>query len=78
MICNNDLPSPVYIDSYVRPFKKVTTAPKLTIAKNRFLCFQNMSVELQFENHAEFSQDFFKSQVDKAAGARYGTGERAL
>jgi len=39
---------------------------------------QNMSVELQFENHAEFSQDFFKSQVDKAAGARYGTGERAL
>merc|ERR1719167_1997377 len=39
---------------------------------------QNMSVELQFENHAEFSHDFFKSQVDKAAGARYGTGERAL
>jgi len=39
---------------------------------------QNMSVELQFENHSEFSQDFFKSQVDKAAGARYGTGERAL
>ena len=37
-----------------------------------------MSVELQFENHSEFSQDFFKSQVDKAAGARYGTGERAL
>jgi len=39
---------------------------------------QNMSVELQFENHAEFSHDHFKSQVDKAAGARYGTGERAL
>ena len=40
--------------------------------------FQNLSVELQLENHAEFSHDFFKGQVDRASGARYGTGERAL
>jgi hypothetical protein len=39
---------------------------------------QNLSVELQLENHAEFSHDHFKGQVDRAAGARYGTGERAL
>ena len=71
--------TPVYIDGYVRPFKKVCGyGPEVDNCSNRFLCFQNMSVELQFENHAEFSQDFFKSQVDKAAGARYGTGERAL
>ena len=42
------------------------------------LYLQNLSVELQLENHAEFSHDHFKGQVDRAAGARYGTGERAL
>ena len=40
--------------------------------------FQNMSVELQLENHGEFSHDHFKMQVDKASGARYGTGVRDL
>lgn len=35
---------------------------------------QNLSVEMQLENHAEFSHDYFKMQVDKAAGAKYGTG----
>merc|ERR1712045_248873 len=39
---------------------------------------QNMSVEVQLENHGEFSHDFFKMQVDKASGARYGTGVRDL
>lgn len=39
---------------------------------------QNLSVELQLENHAEFSHDFFKGSVDRASGARYGTGERVL
>jgi len=39
---------------------------------------QNMSVELQLENHGEFSADHFKMQVDKASGARYGTGVRDL
>jgi hypothetical protein len=39
---------------------------------------QNMSVELQLENHGEFSHDHFKMQVDKASGARYGTGVRDL
>jgi len=39
---------------------------------------QNMSVELQLETHGEFSHDNFKLQVDKASGARYGTGVRDL
>ena len=37
-----------------------------------------MSVELQLETHGEFSHDNFKLQVDKASGARYGTGVRDL
>merc|ERR1711981_46928 len=39
---------------------------------------QNTSVEFQLENHGEFSADHFKMQVDKASGARYGTGVRDL
>ena len=39
---------------------------------------QNFSVELQLENHCEFSHEQFKLEVDKAAGARYGTGVRDL
>jgi len=35
---------------------------------------QNLSVELQLENASEISMDNFKSEVDKAGGARYGTG----
>jgi len=35
---------------------------------------QNLSVELQIENVNEFSLDNFKAEVDKAGGARYGTG----
>ena len=40
--------------------------------------FQNFSVELQLENQNELNQDSFKMEVDKAAGARYGTGVRDL
>ena len=43
-----------------------------------FAFFQNMSVELQLESHGEFNHDHFKMQVDKASGARYGTGVRDL
>eukprot|EP00094_Tigriopus_californicus_P009596 TCALIF_09251-PA protein Name:"Similar to COTL1 Coactosin-like protein (Bos taurus)" AED:0.18 eAED:0.18 QI:0/0/0/0.5/1/1/4/0/120 len=39
---------------------------------------QNLSVELQLENHAEFSHELLKVEVDKAAGAMYGTGVRDL
>merc|ERR1711892_976043 len=39
---------------------------------------QNLSVELQIENANEFSMDHFKAEVDKAGGARYGTGVRDL
>jgi len=35
---------------------------------------QNLSVELQIENANELTMDHFKSEVDKAGGARYGTG----
>jgi len=39
---------------------------------------QNFSVELQLENGNEFNHNLFKAEVDKAAGARYGTGVRDL
>ena len=38
---------------------------KTNIIPILFLFFQNMSVEVQLENHGEFSHDFFKMQVDK-------------
>jgi len=38
---------------------------------------QNLSVELQCENANELTMDHFKAEVDKAGGARYGTGVRA-
>jgi len=37
---------------------------------------QNLSVELQCENANELTMDHFKAEVDKAGGARYGTGVR--
>ena len=43
-----------------------------------YFVFQNFSVELQLENLGEFSHEQFKLEVDKAAGARYGTGFRDL
>jgi len=39
---------------------------------------QNLSVELQLETLGEFSMDHFKTEVDKAGGAKYGTGFRDL
>nr|ACO10321.1 Coactosin-like protein [Caligus rogercresseyi] len=39
---------------------------------------QNLSVELQLESHFEFNHDHFKHEVDRASGARYGTGVRDL
>jgi len=38
----------------------------------------NLSVELQIETAAEFTLEHFKAEVDKAGGARYGTGVRDL
>lgn len=37
---------------------------------------QNLSVELQCENANELSMDRFKTEVDRAGGAKYGTGVR--
>jgi hypothetical protein len=42
------------------------------------LLFQNFSVELQLENLSDLTHDFFKLEVDKSAGANYGTGIRVL
>jgi len=39
---------------------------------------QNLSVELQLETLGEFGMEHFKAEVDKAGGARYGTGVRDL
>lgn len=39
---------------------------------------QNLSVELQLETLGEFSLEHFKTEVDKAGGANYGTGFRDL
>jgi len=38
----------------------------------------NFSVELQVETEADFTLEHFKAEVDKAGGARYGTGVRDL
>lgn len=37
---------------------------------------QNLSVEIQTENSHELSPEYLKAEVDKAGGARYGTGVR--
>jgi len=37
---------------------------------------QNLSVEIQTENNGELSYEHLKTEVDKAGGARYGTGVR--
>jgi len=39
---------------------------------------QNLSVELLVESAAEFTLEHFKTEVDKAGGARYGTGVREM
>lgn len=39
---------------------------------------QNVSVELQIDTANEFTLEHFKTEVDKAGGARYGTGVRDM
>lgn len=39
---------------------------------------QNLSVEMQVENLHEVSMDHFKAELEKAGGARYGTGVRDM
>lgn len=39
---------------------------------------QNLAVELQIETANEFTLEHFKAEVDKAGGARYGTGVREM
>jgi len=38
----------------------------------------NLSVELLVETAGEFTLEHFKAEVDKAGGARYGTGVREM
>ena len=39
--------------------------------ENKIFFFQNLSVEMQCENANEISMDRFKTEVDKAGGAKY-------
>jgi len=57
----------------------VSVMKKAKMSTDRLLVkevIQNLSVELQLENSYEFSMDHLKTEVDKAGGARYGTGVR--
>ena len=47
-----------------------------TKAEVKFI-IQNFSVEVQPDDHAEFTYDKIKALVDKAGGANYGTGKRS-
>jgi len=64
-----------WIGPSVSVMKKAKMSTDKAVIKD---VIQNFSVEIQLESTAEFSHDHFKSQVDKAAGARYGTGFRDL
>ena len=72
------LPLLSFPDSAVRCYLGSKSQSQVRVSTIQSCFFQNLSVELQLESHAEFSHDNFKAQVDKAAGARYGTGVRDL
>jgi len=59
----------------------VSVMKKAKMSTDRLLVkeiIQNLSVELQLENAHELSLDHLKAEVDKAGGARYGTGVRDM
>ena len=57
----------------VSMIKKAKMSVDKTLIKE---CILNYSVEIQLDNDAEFTFDYFKQTVDKAGGANYGTGKR--
>jgi len=62
-----------WVGSNVSVMKKAKMSTDKLLVKE---VIQNLSVELQLENSYEFSMDHLKTEVDKAGGARYGTGIR--
>ena len=56
--------------SYV---KKAKMSVDKTLIKEVVL---NYSVEIQLDSDTDFTFEYFKEQVDKAGGAKYGTGKR--
>ena len=40
------------------------------------LFFQNFAVEIQTSEKEELSEDYLRSEINKAGGANYGTGQR--
>ena len=53
--------------------KKAKMSVDKTLIKEVVL---NYSVEIQLDNDNEFQFEYFKEEVDKAGGAKYGTGKR--
>ena len=53
--------------------KKAKMSVDKTVIKEVIL---NYSVEILLDNDTDFTFEYFKTQVDKAGGANYGTGKR--
>lgn len=62
-----------WIGANISVMKKAKMSTDKLVVKE---IIQNLSVEIQTENAHELSYDHLKSEVDKAGGARYGTGVR--
>jgi len=63
-----------WVGSNVSVMKKAKMSTDKALMKE---IIQNLSVELQLESPSDISMDYFKTEVDKAGGARYGTGSQA-
>merc|ERR1711892_963519 len=63
-----------WVGSNVSVMKKAKMSTDKALMKE---IIQNLSVELQLESPSEISMDSFKAEVDKAGGARYGTGSQS-
>merc|ERR1712025_1461800 len=63
-----------WVGSNVSVMKKAKMSTDKALMKE---IIQNLSVELQLESPSEISMDYFKTEVDKAGGARYGTGSQS-
>jgi len=62
-----------WVGSSVSVMKKAKMSTDKLLVKE---IIQNLSVELQLESAHELNLDHLKAEVDKAGGARYGTGVR--
>jgi len=62
-----------WVGANVSVMKKAKMSTDKSLMKD---IIQNVSVELQPDQANEINMDHFKTEVDKAGGARYGTGVR--